>query len=592
MGIINILDDKLINKIAAGEMIERPAAVVKELMENSIDAEADQITITIGEGGKSFIKVHDNGNGMTKEDAVLSVQRHATSKISSSDDLFNIISLGFRGEALASIAAVSRIKIITKTKKDEIGTQVDAEGSRIIVVKEIGCNRGTIIEVSSLFYNTPARKKYMKSSRHEHNVIVDIITRYALCYKNISFRLYHGDRLILNSPKTKKMIDNIVSIYGHETGKNLIRIEHKGEVAGIKGYISKPGLTRGDRSQQSVFINGRYVRNKTINDGIYEGYHSMLFTRRHPIAVLFIEINPKKIDVNVHPTKDVIKLQQEKQVFNDTMNAVKNALESSNLAPSIKIDAYENIKSTKRYPMHKDRQSLLMKEPSRMKESSKSMESQIIKEETNLKPEAVRQRVPEAPASRDTIGAYRILGQINRTYIIAETPEGIMIIDQHAAEERVNYEILMDEYKNKGISIQKLLRPTIIELSPAEKNIIMDNSEILKKTGFEIEQYGKNSFLVRTIPSIFGRYYNNLIFDLIKELKADTRKVDEIKEERIIRFSCRKSIKAGKEMNINEMEALMNKVEDAKQPFTCPHGRPTMIRITIGELEKKFKRTG
>lgn len=579
MGIINILEDNLVNKIAAGEVVERPAAVVKELIENSIDANANQLVITIGEGGKSYIKVQDNGNGMTKEDAVLSVQRHATSKIKGKDDLFNIRTLGFRGEALASIAAVSNLKIITRTQKDDVGTQVDVEGSRMLGVKELGCNKGTIIEISSLFFNTPARKKYMKSIRQEHNVIIDVVTRYALCYKNISFKLYHGDRLLLNSPKTKSRIDNIVSVYGPEVGKNLIEIDYKSDIVGIKGHISKPSMTMGSKSQQSIFINGRYVKDKTINDAMYEGYHSMLFTHRHPIAILFIDIDPKKIDVNVHPTKDMIRLQEKNQVFNEVKSAVKKALEKNNLVPSVSIDSYSNIKSTKKYPFQKDKQAVLL-----AKEPKDDFVKGTLKKSVK--------KVIEAPIKENIIGPYRIFGQINRTYILAETPQGLMVIDQHAAEERVNYEILMNEYRDKGIKLQKLIKPTILELSPAEGRVIIENFEVLKKTGFEIEQYGNNSFLIRTIPSILGRYYTGLILDLIKELSIDTKKIEAIKEERLIRFACRKSIKAGKEMTQGEMEALMKKVEKARQPFTCPHGRPTMINITIGELEKKFKRTG
>lgn len=586
MGVIHILDDKLINKIAAGEVVERPAAVVKELIENSIDSGADQITITIGEGGKSRIKVHDNGCGMTKEDAVLSIHRHATSKIRDSEDLFRITTLGFRGEALASIAAVSHMRIITRTDKQIEGTQIDSEGSKIRSIKELGCNKGTIIEVSSLFYNTPARKKYMKSIRTEHNVIVDIVTRYSLANHGLFFRLYHDNKLIINSPKTTRFLDNIVFIYGSEVGKNLITINHDNSSAKIMGYISKPGMTRSDKSQQSIFINGRYVKSKAISNALYDGYHSMLFTQRHPIAVIFIEIDPKKIDVNVHPTKDVIRIENEENIYEAVKHAVRSALESANLAPSATIDSYSNISSTKQYPFSKEQQSVLI---ARDKES----DTLIKTEEQTGEPETDKRTDTISEKYEQRIGAYRITGQLNRTYIIAENAEGLLLIDQHAAEERVNYELLMEEYRHKGIAAQKLVRPKIIELSPAEANVIKDNIRLLENTGFKVEDYGKNSFLIRTIPSILGRYYNDLIIDLIKELQSiSTKKIENIKEERIIRFACRKSVKAGEELTKEQMQALMKKLEKAKQPFSCPHGRPTMINISIGELEKKFKRTG
>ncbi len=583
LGVINILDENLINKIAAGEVVERPAAVVKELIENSIDSGADQITITIGEGGKSYIKVEDNGCGMSKEDAALSIHRHATSKINDSDDLFNIKTLGFRGEALASIAAVSQTRIITKDKNSVIGTQIDTEGPKIRSIKETACNKGTIIEVSSLFYNTPARKKYMRSMKTEHNVIVDIVTRYSLANKGIFVRLYHGNKLIINSPKTKKILDNIVFIYGPEVGKNLIEVKHERSAAKISGYISKPSMTRSSRSQQSIFVNGRYVKNKAVSDAIYSGYHSMLFTQRHPIALLFIEINPGKIDVNVHPAKDVIRIEEEEKIYDAVKFAVSSALESVNLTPSASIDSYSNISSTKRYPFAKDQQSVLI---AREESSDTYMKNEEKRETRTGKRDDIQ-------AQENRIEAYRILGQLNKTYIIAENAEGLLLIDQHAAEERVNYELLMKKYKDKGIKIQKLVKPRIIELSPAEANVIKDNSELLKKTGFNIEEYGKNSFLIRTIPGIFGRFYNDLITDLIKELQSvSAKKIDAIKEERIIRFACRKSVKAGEEMTKEQMQSLMKKLEKSKQPFSCPHGRPTMISISIGELEKKFKRVG
>lgn len=562
---INILDDALINKIAAGEVIERPAAVVKELIENSVDAGADSITVTIGEGGKSLIRVEDNGHGMTKEDAILSIQRHATSKIQKVEDLFNISSLGFRGEALASIAAVSRTRIITKTKKDVAGTEITVEGSKVMSVKEMGCNTGTVIEVASLFYNTPARKKYMKSMRQEQNVIIDIVTRYALACRDISFVLFHDRKRIINSPKSDDM-GKIVSIYGPEAGRNLMRISSDESNFSVKGYISKPSFTRGDKSQQSIYVNGRYVRNRAITDALYEGYHSTLFTQRHPIAVIFVDIDPSLVDVNVHPTKDIIRIENEQEVYDAVKNAVRDALQKSNLAPDVSLDSYSNIKSTRKYPFAKDRQSMLVKE------------NRILGE--------VRQEPKIEAVTKERLGAYRILGQLNRTYIVSETPEGLMIIDQHAAEERVNYEQLMQEFQDRGIKTQKLVKPKVIELTAAESRVVLDNIKVLEKTGFMIEPYGQNSIIVRAIPAIFGRYYDDLLIDLINEMK----KVRTIKEDRIIRFACRKSVKAGEEMSRQEMEQLLEMLDSAEQPFSCPHGRPTIIRLSIGELEKKFKR--
>lgn len=597
MGKVHVLDEVLINKIAAGEVIERPAAVVKELIENSIDAGADQITITIGEGGKSYIKVHDNGCGMAKEDVVMSIQRHATSKIEQSDDLFAINTLGFRGEALASIAAVSRMRIITRNKESEEGTQIDVEGFKIRSIKEIACPNGTIVEVSSLFYNTPARKKYMKAISSEHNAIVDIVTRYGLAYKNIFFKLYHGKKLVLNCPKTPNMLNNIVSIYGSALGKNLLKLNYKSKDLKLKGYISKPSMTRGDKSQQSIFLNGRYIKNKAISRALYDGYHSLLFTGRHPIAVLFIDVDVTKVDVNVHPTKDIVRIENEDRIYNDVKHAIRSVLESANLIPSAGINFNPNVKATKRYDFAKDQQTVLEAKEVPAAVYAKDSAAEVgvrDAEQSDIKIKDVdAEEAKSEDAKSERIGAYRILGQLNRTYIIAENPAGALLIDQHAAEERVNYEILMEEYRHKGIKVQQLVKPKIVELAPAESNVIKANLELLRKAGFEFEEYGSNSFRVRTIPAIFGRFYDELITGLIKELDSiSTKKIESIKEEKIIRFACRKSIKAGKELTLHEMENLMRRLEKTRQPFSCPHGRPTMISITIGELEKKFKRVG
>ena len=590
MGKVHVLDEVLINKIAAGEVIERPAAVVKELIENSIDAGADQITITVGEGGKSYIRVHDNGCGMAKDDVVMSIQRHATSKIEQSDDLFAINTLGFRGEALASIAAVSRMRLITRNKESEEGTQIDVEGVKIMSIKEIACPIGTIVEVSSLFYNTPARKKYMRAISSEHNAIVDIVTRYGLAYKNIFFKLYHGKKLVLNCPKTPNMLNNIVSIYGSVLGKNLLELNYKSKDLKLKGYVSKPSMTRGDKSQQSIFLNGRYIRNKAISSALYDGYHSLLFTGRHPIAVLFIDVDVTKVDVNVHPTKDIVRIENEDRIYNDVKYAIKSVLESANLIPSAGIKFNPNVKATKMYDFAKDQQTVLeAKEvPAAVYEKDAAVEVEVRDaEQSDIRVKDVEEEAVKA----ERIGAYRVLGQLNKTYIIAENPAGVLLIDQHAAEERVNYEILMEEYKNKGIKVQQLVKPKIVELAPAESNVIKANLELLKKAGFEFEEYGSNSFIVRTIPAIFGRFYDELITGLIRELDSiSTKKIESIKEERIIRFACRKSIKAGKELTLREMENLMRRLDETRQPFSCPHGRPTMISVTIGELEKKFKR--
>lgn len=567
---IHLLDEALINKIAAGEVIENPASVVKELLENSIDAGSTNIEIELREAGKSYIKITDNGAGMDSEDALLSFERHATSKIRHAEDLFNISTLGFRGEALASIAAVSNLKITTKTAKCIEGFYIEVEAGKIIKTEKAGCPKGTTIEVSHLFFNTPARKKYLQGTVSELNKAIDIVTRYALINTEVSFKLIHEDKVILLSPKSGKLLDKIISIYGKETAKQMIEISKKG-ILSLKGYISKPSLTRSDKSQESVFVNGRYVKSDIISDAVYDAYKTLLFHGRHPVFSLILEINPKDIDVNVHPSKKTIKISREKEIYDFVYQAVKGAMNKESLVPETLIKpAY--ARPQKSYSVETGRQEVLaIKEAAKGEYSEKS----------------------EIGDKESAIGPMKIIGQINKTYILAENSHGLAIIDQHAAEERIIYEGFMEKYKNKGIKRQSLIKPINIELSVAESNLLSENIAAFNSLGFEIEEYGKNSFLIRSVPYIFERFDKNLIMDLLAELgNLKSKSVDEKKEERIIRLSCRKAVKAGLELTGKQMEELIGRLKRTKTPYTCPHGRPTIISISLSELERKFKRTG
>jgi DNA mismatch repair protein MutL len=564
MGIIHILDESLINKIAAGEVVERPSSVVKELIENSLDAFATEISVEVKEGGISLIRVSDNGLGMDEEDAKLSLERHATSKISTVQDLFSIHTLGFRGEALSSIVAVAYVTISTRTKDDSEGTFIQAESGKIMQVKKTGCPVGTTVEISDLFFNTPVRKKYLKPISVEFSHILDIITRYALVHPDVFFKLSHNSKIILSSPKTKDLLGNITSIYGKDTAKNLIPVSYSTDYASISGYISKPSFTRNDRTQQSIYVNKRYIKNQIISDALHDAYHSLLFLDRQPIAVLIFEITPDKIDVNVHPSKDVIRVKQEQELHDFVFNAVKQALSTNNLIPDVSIESTQ-AQATKKYKFESDKQCVLIARDKDLKKI-------------------------EPVVAQESIGPVLIIGQINKMYILAEDKKGLLIIDQHAAQERILYEQFMDMYEKKGVITQKLLKPKMVEVSPVEFTIIKDNLTLLNELGFETEEYGKNSFIVRTIPFIFERNYAMLIIDVFHELGS--KSMDSLKEERIIRFACRAAIKAGDELTKDEMRELIETLDKTKQPYSCPHGRPTMISISLSELERKFKRVG
>src|SRR3989339_201128 len=539
--VIKLLDNSIINKIAAGEVIERPASVVKELLENSFDSGADEIKIEIYEAGIKKIKISDNGSGMTKEDALISYKRHTTSKINNEEDLFSINSLGFRGEALASIAEISNLKIITKTFDSSLGTFIEVEGGKLIKEENIGCSSGTIIEVNDLFFNVPARKNFLKSNEIELSKIINIITKYALIKNDVAIKLIHNGKEILNSHKTNFLINNIIFIYGPEIAKDL--------------------------------INVNYVKNNLISQAIYEAYKTLLFINRHPVFILEILIEPKEIDVNVHPAKTEIRIKKEELISGIIFNSIKNAFQNSNLIVSASLENETNHKPIKKYEFAKDKQSVLMVKDSLKKDISFIENNEIKK--------------------KNIFENFYLLGQINKTYIIGENPEGLIVLDQHAAEERVNYEKFMNEKKSGAIKKQNLLTPRIIELTPVQYCAALNNKTFFESLGFHFDDFGNNSIKLTTIPEIFGRLKSTLLLDVINELvNLKGKIIDKEIEERIIRFACRASVKAGEELTSAQMRQLIENLGKTNNPYSCPHGRPTLISFSIADLEKKFKRTG
>jgi DNA mismatch repair protein MutL len=562
MGQINVLDQALVNKIAAGEVIERPYSVVKELLENSLDAKAENITIEVKEGGKSHIKVSDDGKGMDKEDAIECFKRHATSKLANDDDLFKISTLGFRGEALSSIAAVSNVKLTTSQGGE--GILVEVEAGDILKQEKIGTSKGTTIEINELFFNTPARKKYLKGREVELGHIIDIVTRYSFANKEVSFKLISDGRETLVSPKTNNLLNKIVNVYGKDIGKNMVPVEFSDDFVKINGFIGKPYVTKMDRNYQTFFVNGRYVKNDKISKAIYDAYHTLLFLDRHPVVVLSFEIDFSKVDVNVHPTKNVIRIEKEDELYKGVFNAVRDTFVKNDLIPE--VDAHEGtgIDVKQNYNIEKGQQVTLDVE-----------NATVVKQ-----PEIIESRV---------IGPTLILGQLNKMYILAENAKGLLIVDQHAAQERVKYEKFMKQFNSKQIEQQKLLSSLIIELGLNETNFMLESIESFRNLGFDIEDYGNNSFIVRQVPRLFKDFSKKEIIEMVTELSAD-KKITEIKEERIARMACRKSVKAGKALSRFDMEKIIVDLDQAENPLSCPHGRPTIINISLGELEKKFNR--
>jgi len=578
---IKVLDEKLINKIAAGEVIERPASVVKELIENSIDAGARKIEVDIKEYGKQLIRIADDGHGMKKEDAELSILRHATSKIGTEEDLTAIITLGFRGEALASIAAVSNLIILTRPKEDIEGFRLEVEGGRLLQKGATGCPSGTTIEVHNLFFNTPARLKFLKTDTNELKSIADIVTRYSLLYKNIAFKLAHNGHTLLNTHMSDDWLDSIAAVYGAESARQLLPIDYDDGAIRIKGYISKPSLLKSDRGWQNFYVNGRYVKNDTLARALYDAYHTLLFINKHPIAVLDIRLDPSSVDVNVHPTKDIIKFSENTRVYDSLFRALRHTLQENDLVTDYSAVPGQASLETPRIPMPKlDTMPGIAKKEPLIHGSEKQ-----IRLETKQPSFETREEMQKLPRMR-------LLGQIAKTYFLAETDDGFMIIDQHVVEERINYEKFMKQFMGKNVATQTLMKPILIELSPEEKIIVVEHSSKLKDLGFEIEDFGDNSFMLRTVPTLFSRVQpKELLSEVLKQISENKKSaIEGIQEKIITRMACRASIKGGDDCSRPQMEELLKQLDRTELPWTCPHGRPVIIKFSKDEIEKMFRR--
>ncbi len=565
MGRINVLSEKTVNQIAAGEVIERPASVVKELIENSLDAGADEIDVEVENGGKERIKVMDNGCGMTRDEVELAFQKHATSKINDIEDLDDLSSLGFRGEALPSIAAVSKVTALTKTEDQLEGTKIILHGGDVKEIEETGCAVGTSIEVKELFYNTPARKKYMKKTNTELAHISEVVTRTALANPEVKFSLVHNGNELTFVPKSSSMLENIKSIYGKEVAKRMVKVEKDFEGFQIEGYVSKPEITRSNRKHIFTYVNSRYVKNDVLKDGIVDGYETLLKKGRYPLAFLNMDIDPGKIDVNVHPTKTKIRFLEEEKVKERISKTVNKALLDEDLVPS-GSDKTEVETSDKNV------------EEGEEKDQSTGVQSRLEMEEET--------EVEESKLSHMTV-----VGILKDSYIVTETPSGMAVIDQHAAHERINYEDLKEKLKD-DIDSQQLVSPKTIELKPKEAALLRANDDLLDKLGFDLDHFGKTTFRIRGVPVIFGEVQEeeilHSVLDELQEWKSNS--LEERREEMVKYMACHSSVTAGEKLSITKAKELLEELGKKENPYTCPHGRPTIVSFTENDISKWFKR--
>ena len=688
MGKIVLLDELTINKIAAGEVIERPASVVKELVENSIDAGATNITVEIQNGGISKIRIIDNGSGMSKDDLEFAFERHATSKIRKADDLENVKSMGFRGEALASIAAIAHVELVTKTENDEIGHKIILEGGKILEMEDAASKQGTTITVSNLFFNTPVRYKFLKKDFTEAGYIEDAVTRIAIANPNIAIKLINGGKTIIQTNGNGDLKTVIYTIYGKEIAEGLLEVNYDYEGIKVTGAIGKPEIARNNRSYQMFFVNKRYIKDKTLSAGVEQAFKGLIPIGKYGVVVLNIEIEPNKIDVNVHPTKLEIRFQEEQKVFKAIYHSVKETLLKGDLVKEVEkepilekqeleikeepkkiaeevetkmdlaiepqvepedtkragfmglfkkkekdvdefienysrntlqeIFAQKNIEQVEKIetqeqkekmenilekqkelenpqleePTSKDFDEMYVKtfgklpEIKKVEEDSTKIDDNTLKKVENIS-------VFEEKETYNTIPKYKFIGALFSTYLIIEINDEVYIIDQHAAHERIMYEkVKKNFYSNMEKDSQIMLLPDIIELSHKEKAIVKENTELFKKAGFIIEEFGDNTIRLIGVPSLcMDLDTKELFLEILDEIDTVAITAKQEKEDKFIStIACKSAVKANMKLTNEEVDTLMKQLLVLPNPFTCPHGRPTAIKMTRYDIERKFNR--
>lgn len=598
MSLIHLLDENTINKIAAGEVVERPRGVVKELIENAIDAGATAITVEIKEGGLSFIRVTDNGAGIAKEDIPLAFMRHATSKIRKAQDLISVTSLGFRGEALSSIAAVSQVELITKESTSLNGYRYIIQGGSEESLEEIGCPDGTTFIVRNIFYNTPARRNFLKSPGTEASYISDLMERILLSHPDVSFKYIVNNKLRLQSSGNSNTRDIIYQIYGRDIAKELLQVDFQSEDLIIKGFIGKPVINRSTRNFENYYINGRYIKSVVITNAIEEAYRPFLMQHKYPFTSLYYEIDPSYIDVNVHPQKLEIRFKNSESIRDKTIQAVRQVLSQATMIPKVTLSQDTNTKDKKEdkttdklpEPFEVNRREEYInkikpdfeqdKEVEENKEVIKTYEKDNSRQLSFLKEEEIEK--------------HRIIGQVFATYWMVEYKEEMFIIDQHAAHEKILYERMISAGKEKSYSSQQLMPAMILTLTLKEQDAINEHSDILRQLGYEIQHFGGNEYSVRAVPAdLYGLSDKDLILEFIDSLTEDFGH-SSLKSlsvlEKVASLSCQAAVKANHSFSIQEANQLIEELLKLDNPYHCPHGRPVIISISKYELEKKFKR--
>ncbi|OPJ57170.1 DNA mismatch repair endonuclease MutL [Alkalithermobacter paradoxus] len=604
---INLLDEYTINKIAAGEVVERPSSVVKELIENSIDAHSSKITVEIEDGGKKLIRITDNGTGIKPDEVEKAFLRHATSKILNVEDLYNLNSLGFRGEALASIASVSEVELITRTKENDFGIKICLSGGKIIKKESIGTSIGTTIIIRNLFFNTPARKKFLKSSNAETLSITDTVNKLSIGNPSIQFKYINNNKVMLTSPGDGNLKSAIRSIYGKQVFDNLIQVSSDMGFIKIDGFIGNTSIYRGNRSMQHVYVNGRYVKSTILLNSINDGYKSILPINKYGICFLNLYLNPDVIDVNIHPTKLEIKFENELQIYNVIKNTINDTLLGQTLIPKyektltasykenyIKVNDIINTscthleKGVKPLTIVCEEQIMVSEDFAKNCEDKNTFSvdsSNIYASNKNTFIDA-----PIVNEDKIILPDISIVGTIFNTYIIGQHKDSIFLIDQHAAHERVLYETYLAELTNKSLTTQILIDPIILDFCIKDIIKIKDIFSIFEEFGFEIELFGNNSIIIRGVPYLFeAPESEKFILEILDNIDYVTNNY-ELKKDKIASMACKSAIKAKDKIHQIEIDVLIRKLSQCENPYTCPHGRPILVEMTKYEIEKMFKR--
>ena len=618
---IKILSADVANKIAAGEVVERPASVVKELIENAVDADSTAIRVEVRAGGKRLIHVSDNGSGMEREDALLALERHATSKVNRIEDLEQIQTFGFRGEALASIASVSQFEFLTRTSDALMGTKVNVDGGVFRSVQESGCSPGTHMSVNNLFYNVPARLKFLKTDTTEVNHVTNQVTWTALAHPNIQFSLTHNSRSILDVRACDSHLERVRLIYGKEFAENLIEFTEELPDLKMYGLLGKPEFTKPNRAYQLFFLNQRPIRSHIISAALTEALNSMIAKDRQPVALLFLTLEPEAVDVNVHPAKIEVRFRNERTIYSGIVRMLRNAIHKAKYIPTIEtpiestqsegdvesrdISLSQRVSTSRHTPQRTTPVAQTQRTPPvppRQREDSSAEtnitdvpEVQTPSTSAGIVVQPPQQQIPEGVnVSLLDFENVQLKTNLFKTYIVVEARDKIFFIDQHVAAERVLYERFVNQLEVDGIPVQGLLLPVTLETTPQQLGTLKIHGDIFKKLGFDLEEFGGNTILIRAIPSpLPTRVAAQTVTDLLDKLPTVPHtevQIPEAIDNALITLACKSAVKAGDTLDTKEMMNLIKELSEAKLPFNCPHSRPIIVEMGRDELERRFHR--